>query len=132
MCAGFGRADSTGADLPAELGEPLPFGRAEDACVRDTGANGLARSGSCRCTGWQPGEFLGIGEGFCGTETTWLDPAGAENQRGPSGGREPAVPGDAGQRWSEAGAGCGGYSGVGNPDWKSGFMEEGGQDSSQH
>src|SRR6185437_10972520 len=49
------------AGVPAELGEPVQAGRAEDAGVRDPGAVGMAGAAASDCAGREPGEQLGIG-----------------------------------------------------------------------
>ena len=86
------------AGVPAELGEPVQAGRAEDAGVRDPGAAGVAGAAASDCAGREPGEQLGAGQGVCGDEASGLHQAGAEDQRDSGRGSEPAVPLDAGRR----------------------------------
>src|SRR5208283_4394209 len=64
--------------LPAELGEPVPAGGAEDPGDGDCGADGVAGPGASGCARWQPGQLVGAGQGISGDEAPGSDPARAQ------------------------------------------------------
>ncbi len=120
------RDREAGADLPAEFRESVPAGRAKDAGVRDCGGVRLECARPPDCSGREPGQQFGAGQGIPRAARAGAGGAAAADLRDSGGGGESAGAKPEGQPWRDAGAGGGAYARDGDSDWESGFVAQGG------